>query len=136
MNKLVNISEGTSLAFHGLALIAQSAPERLNVKTVAEKLMASEAHLAKVFQKLNKAGIISSIRGPSGGFVLDESAEQISLLRVYEILESPVRLGGCPMGREKCSFHDCIFESRMHKVSLEIYKILEEVKLSDFARNQ
>ena len=96
MNKLVNISEGTSLAFHGLALIAESAPERLNVKTVAERLYASEAHLAKVFQKLGKAGIVSSVRGPSGGFILEQDPEKISLLKVYEILESPVNLEGCP----------------------------------------
>ena len=136
MNKLVNITEGTSLAFHGLALIAESAPARLNVKTVAEKLYASEAHLAKVFQKLNKAGIISSVRGPAGGFVLEQPADQITLLKVYEILESPVRLDDCPMGREKCSFRNCIFEGRMNEVSREIYKVLQEVKLSDFAQNR
>ena len=63
MNSLVNISEGTSLAIHGLGLLADIAPGRINVKAAAENLRASEAHLAKVFGKLQKSGLVSSTRG-------------------------------------------------------------------------
>jgi len=35
MSVLINISEGSSLAMHGLALIANKSPERLNVKYLA-----------------------------------------------------------------------------------------------------
>lgn len=132
MNNLINISEGTSLAFHGLALIAARAPERMNVKSVAAELHASEAHLAKVFQKLNRAGFIASVRGPAGGFELNRPAEEITFLNVYEVLEAPVELDSCPLGRKMCSFHSCIFEERMQKISREIYNSLKEIRLSDF----
>jgi Rrf2 family protein len=135
MNNLLNISEGTSLAFHGLALIAERTPGRLSVKALAGDLRASEAHLAKVFQKLNKAGIVSSFRGPTGGFVLNKPAGEISFLDVYEILESPVLLNNCPLGKSMCSMHRCIFEGKIQGISRDIYEALQKIKLSDFEKN-
>ncbi|MBF9018122.1 MULTISPECIES: Rrf2 family transcriptional regulator [unclassified Oceanispirochaeta] len=132
MNHLINISEAASLGFHGLALIAREAPDRLNVRVVAKELNASEAHLAKVFQSLSKAGLVSSQRGPAGGFVLSKAAEDVSFLEVYEILESPVHLTDCPMGYSQCGFHACIFEQKLNNINREILKTFEDIKLSDF----
>lgn len=132
MNHLINISEAASLGFHGLALIAREAPKRLNVRIVAKELHASEAHLAKVFQSLSKAGLVSSQRGPSGGFVLKRPAEEVSFLEVYEIIESPIHLTDCPIGYSQCGFHACIFEQKLNNINREILKTFENIKLSDF----
>jgi Rrf2 family protein len=132
LNHLINISEAASLGFHGLALIAREAPKRLNVRIVAQELHASEAHLAKVFQSLGKAGLVSSQRGPGGGFVLNRPAEEVSFLEVYEILESPVNLTECPMGYSQCGFHACIFEQKLNNINREILKTFENIKLSEF----
>jgi Rrf2 family protein len=131
MNSLINISEGTSLAIHGLGLLANISPGRINVKSAAENLQASEAHLAKVFGKLQKSGLVNSTRGPSGGFVLAKSPENISFMDVYEIFESPVNPESCPMGRNYCPFNSCLFEGRIHRVSQEIYRIMKNTMISD-----
>ena len=136
MNSLVNISEGTSLAIHGLGLLAGIAPERINVKSAAASLRASEAHLAKVFSKLQKSGLISSTRGPSGGFTLEKAPEEISFMDVYEIFEAPVDPAACPLGRNNCPFNSCLFEGRIHKVSREIYQILTDTTISDLKENK
>ncbi len=133
MNSLVNISEGTSLAIHGLGLLADIAPDRINVKLAAENLKASEAHLAKVFGKLQKSGLVSSTRGPSGGFILEKAADEISFMDVYELFEAPVNPDACPMGRKHCPFGSCFFEGRIHKVSKEIYGIMKDTMISDLS---
>jgi Rrf2 family protein len=135
MNSLVNISEGTSLAIHGLGLLAGTAPERISVKSAAEILKASEAHLAKVFGKLQKSGLVSSTRGPSGGFTLEKSPDEISFMDVYELFEAPIDPEACPMGRNHCPFSSCLFEGRIHKVSQEIYRILKNTSISDLKGN-
>jgi Rrf2 family protein len=135
LNQLINISEAASLGFHGLALIAREAPQRLNVRRVASELHASEAHLAKVFQSLSKAGLVSSQRGPTGGFVLNRPADEVSFLEVYEILESPVQLKDCALGYKQCGFHACIFDQQLNKISQEILKTFENIKLSQFTSN-
>ena len=133
MNHLLNISEGTSLAFHSLALMAEKAPTRMNVKNLAAFLDASEAHLAKIMQRLNKVGIISSVRGPAGGFVLEKPADEISFLQIYEILESPVELTSCPLGKDFCRMQSCIFQGKLKALNREIYQALSDIRLSDFS---
>jgi Rrf2 family protein len=134
MNNLINISEGTSLAIHGLGLLAESAPDRINVKAAAERLRASEAHLAKVFGKLQKSGLVSSIRGPSGGFALEKSPEEITFMEVYELFEAAVDPDACPLGRNHCPFGNCFFEGRIHKVSKKIYGIMKQTTISQMSR--
>jgi Rrf2 family protein len=129
---LVNVSEGAYLAMHSLALIARKQPERLTVKTLAEELDASQAHLAKVFQKLSKAGLVKSVRGPSGGFILGKEAKDISFLDIYQTMEGEIILGQCPLGKERCAFDNCIFSSEIHRISGEIYNTYKNIKLSDF----
>lgn len=133
MNSLVNISEGTSLAIHGLGLLANIAPNRINVKSAAENLKASEAHLAKVFGKLQKSGLVSSTRGPAGGFALEKAPEEISFMDVYEIFEAPVDSEACPMGRKHCPSDSCFFEGRIHKVIMDIHGIMKDTMISDLS---
>ena len=111
--------------------MAESGPKLVNVKHAADRLKASEAHLAKVFAKLNKSGIIAATRGPLGGYSLQKNPDDISFLDVYEIFEAPINLEACPLGKKHCAFGSCIFEGRIHKVSTEIYSILKETRISD-----
>ncbi|HPR17957.1 MAG TPA: Rrf2 family transcriptional regulator [Candidatus Cloacimonadota bacterium] len=131
MRSLINVSEGAFLAMHGLVYIAQNASERVNIKKLAEVLNASEAHLAKVFQKMSKAGLVRSVRGPSGGFELNHSLEEINFLDVVEIVDGKTTLNGCPFGKSKCAFNTCIFGTRLNSVTQEIYDIFLQSKLSD-----
>jgi len=130
---LVHISEGASLALHSLVLIARNENKRMNVKTIAEELGASQAHLAKVFQKLNKAGLVNSVRGPSGGFELNKPAHEISFLEIYEIIEGKVKLNGCPLGKTECSFKTCIFGNDLNRIYKDIYETFGKMKLSKIA---
>lgn len=133
MTQLVNMNEATSLALHGLGLLAGIAPDRLAVKQAAVMLDASEAHLAKVFGTLQKKGWVKSVRGPTGGYELAVNADEVSFLEVYELFESRVEMGGCPLGRAHCAFGSCMFDDRMDKVTREIYRIMKETRISDFA---
>jgi Rrf2 family transcriptional regulator, nitric oxide-sensitive transcriptional repressor len=132
VNSLVNVSEGSYLALHGMAYIAQNTPERISVKKLAEILHASEAHLAKVFQKLSKADLVKSVRGPAGGFELNHSLENINFLQIYEIIEGKVNLSGCPFGKIGCAFKSCIFNQELNRISQDIYDTFKNLKLSDF----
>ncbi len=134
MSNLISISEGSSLALHGIAIVAIKSPERVNIKTLAEILNASVAHLAKIFQRLSKAGYVTSVRGPAGGFVLAKAADEITLLDVYEAIEGKVNLQYCPLGKDKCQFTHCIFGKKLNQVSEQIHKDLKKIKLSSFMK--
>lgn len=132
MSNLINISEAASLALHGLVLIAKNQPLRMNVKTLSVELNASQTHLAKVFQKLSKAGLVRSLRGPAGGFELNNPAEDITFLEIYEIIDGKITLGDCPLGKNHCVFQSCIFDNELNRISADIYETFKKMKLSDF----
>ena len=132
MNNLVNVSEGAYLALHGLVYIAENSPQRISVKKLSEVLSASEAHLAKVFQKLSKADLVESVRGPSGGFVLNADPNDVTFLDIYEIIDGKVNLNGCPFGKKECPFKACIFNSELNRISQEIIDSFKEIKLANF----
>ena len=132
MSNLINISEAASLALHGLVLIAKNQPLRMNVKVLAEELNASQTHLAKVFQKLSKAGLVRSVRGPAGGFDLNNPAEEITFLEIYEIIDGKIILSDCPLGKNHCAFLSCIFDNELNRISADIYETFRKMKLSDF----
>jgi len=132
---LIRISEGASLALHAMALIAADQSERLKVKDLSEKLGASRAHMAKVFQKLAASGLVRSIRGPAGGFELNRPPEEISFLAILEVIDGKIELGGCPFNRKVCRFESCIFRDEVTRISRDIYEMYRSIKLSDFIKD-
>ncbi len=108
MSPFPQFSEAVSLALHSMVLLSESrAP--LTVKEMAERTGASFHHLAKVFQRLRKAQLVVSTRGPRGGFTLSRPPERITLLEVYEAIEGPVSERICLLGEQECPFGECIF---------------------------
>lgn len=60
---------------------------------IAETCSIPPGHLLKVLQQLVKSRILSSERGPSGGFALRRPANKITLLDVIEAIEGPIEGG-------------------------------------------
>ena len=107
MKGVLRISDAASMAMHTLALMSVDPSVVHTTKSIAGKLAVSGAHLAKVFQRLAKAGLVESERGPRGGFRLGRPADDISLLEVYEAIEGPFEPKDCLMNERTCVGADC-----------------------------
>lgn len=132
MSSIFHISEMVSLAFHSIVIIAAQNEELVNVKKIAKKIGASEAHLAKVLQQLVKGGYITSVRGPKGGFALKIPPEEITLLEIYRLFEGPIGIEECPMNCQICAFKSCILGEIPKKLNQEFMEYLSTRKVSDF----
>ena len=132
MNQILNISEAASLGLHTMGILAfRTGGERQTVKSLALALGASESHLAKVMQKLSRAGLVVSRRGPGGGFGLGRDQRSISLLHIFEALEGSLPLVSCLLGSPICKNAGCIFGGMLEKISLEFLRYLAETYLID-----
>lgn len=107
MANLIRMSEATALGLHTMAVVARRS-EATSTAQIATELRASEAHLSKVLQRLVRVGLLSSRRGPSGGYALAKPPTEITLLDVYEALEGPLRRDGCLFTRPVCRRAHCI----------------------------
>jgi Rrf2 family protein len=68
---------------------------RLSLPDLARATDAPESFLSKVLQALAHAGLISSRRGQSGGFVLTATGARATMRQVVEAVDGPVRLNVC-----------------------------------------
>ena len=103
MAHVIQFSEASFIALHGMVIVAQS-DELVNVIKISERLNSSKHHVAKVMQRLVKDGYLYSHRGPTGGFTLKVPANKITLLELYESIEGKIEIGECPMDNPVCPF--------------------------------
>ncbi|HPD65209.1 MAG TPA: Rrf2 family transcriptional regulator [Bacteroidia bacterium] len=132
MAKIINFSEAAYIGLHGMILIARSGNELLNVTQIAERMNASRHHVAKVFQRLVKAGMLESTRGPSGGFVLKKDPQEVTFLEVFESIEGKLEESKCLNEHQICPFDKCIMNNIAKKISIEFRDYLSSQKLINY----
>lgn len=131
MLNFVALSEAASIALHSMVLIAKS-DQRLNVVQIAELIDSSKHHVAKIMQRLAKEGMVSSSRGPNGGFVLKKSADQIRLIDIYEAIEGKINVQKCPGNKTECPFSSCILGDLTNRLGGAFKEYLESKSLIDY----
>jgi Rrf2 family protein len=129
---IIKMSEMLSIALHSMVFITSFSKDIVSVKDIAEKTGFSENHLSKVLQRMVKADLLKSVRGPKGGFLLAKKPEKITLLNIYEIIEGPINIEECPFGRAACPFNSCIFENVVSDLNERFLNYLKEHTLKDF----
>jgi len=136
MADLIRMSEATALGLHTMAIVARRRNEPTSTRRIAAELRASEAHLSKVLRQLVRAGLLSSKRGPTGGYAIARPPDEISLLDVYEALEGPLRTDGCLFTEPVCRQVSCILGDLVERLRTEAHEHLGSTSLSDAANGK
>jgi len=134
MVNLLRISEAASLAMHTMVLLAKDPEKVVSTHTIATTLGVSEAHLSKVLQRLARAGLVRSVRGPAGGFSPGKPCDELALLEVYEAIEGPLTDRTCLFARPVCDGKACILGDLLGEVNQQVKDCLGSAKLSKLAR--
>lgn len=133
MSCMLRISEAGSLALHTMGFLAANTDRTFSTKQIASSLDVSGAHLSKVLQRLAKAGLVSSARGPAGGFTMRDADKKNTLLQVYEAIEGPLKTDVCLFDKPVCNGPDCIFGDLLTSVNERTREYLSETTLADIA---
>ncbi len=134
MAKLLQLSEAASLALHSMVLIAKS-ENHINVNKLAEQMGSSRNHLAKVLQQLVKYNYLKSVRGPSGGFILNKPASEITILNIYEAIEGEVVSPECPLDKCICPFNKCLMGNLIKDMTKQFKEYFQDHTLKDFSES-
>ncbi len=131
---MLRISKLTDYATVVLASLAL-APE--TQRTAAE--LASTTHVAaptvsKLLKQLQRARLVTSVRGLKGGYRLARPAEAITAAQILDALEGPLALTACASGAHQCDLEStCRVGSAWQRVSLAIRGSLEQITLAELA---
>jgi Rrf2 family protein len=129
---ILNISEAANLALHAMSYLADNKdPGPVAAATVTEVFGISKDHLNKVFQRLKKAGLVNSVRGPKGGYSLARDTKDITLLEIYETMDGPLSRGFCLMKLPACSRGKCIFGTLISDVHNQVHSHFATTTLAD-----
>jgi len=100
---------------------------------IAEKLMIPKAFLSKILQQLAKKGVVRSLKGPSGGFVLAVDPKEITLQEILTEIDGPARVFECFATDADCTLYgDCLMREVFGEVEQQIGKVLAGYTLADF----
>lgn len=114
-------------------LAVRAKEEQISLNSIAERNNISLQYLEQVFAALRRAGIVKSIKGPQGGYLLEKSADKITVLEIVEALEGSYELDAEEISdKVECkeismSIQDLIIDP----VNAKLHEILESVTLQD-----
>ncbi|MFP6734765.1 MAG: Rrf2 family transcriptional regulator [Rhodospirillales bacterium] len=123
---------GTSVEYGLHCLLHLSdAPDRAppSAKDLAEYQGISPSFVAKLFTKLEKAGLVISAEGVRGGFRLARSKGDISVLQVVDALEGGQPLFKCREIRGNCILYGGKPPDRVTSSVCQIHALMQEAEL-------
>jgi len=113
-----------------LALEYGKAP--LQIKTIAQREDISNKYLEQLIAMLKASGLVRSMRGPKGGYLLARPPAEIQLKDVFLTLEGPMVPAECLEHPEYCSrCTDCATRQIWQELQEAIFGVLESVTLAD-----
>jgi Rrf2 family protein len=116
-----------------------SAGRPCQVRDIAARQSLSPRYIEQIFQKLKRAGIIRSVRGPSGGYCLAKKPEEISVGDVVRAAEGAVELVSClrpaKSGARGCDRIDkCLVRDVWAEASARLMAYLDSVSIEDLCK--
>jgi Rrf2 family iron-sulfur cluster assembly transcriptional regulator len=108
---------GTKARYAVMALVEMAGRDADRAVSLADLSKSQEItipYLEQIFRKLKKSGLVRSLRGPGGGYVLARAAENIFISEIVEAVDESLQMTrcerqnvpGCMLNRSRCMTHD------------------------------
>lgn len=108
--------------------------KKLGIKDICKEIDAPEFFTAKVLQALVKQRIINSAKGPNGGFYVDKTQENLTLMDLVIAIDGDQLFTGCGLGLRQCSEETpCPIHNDFKIIRGELSQMLKNKKLVDLA---
>tara|TARA_A100001391_G_C4998832_1_gene260180 strand:+ start:425 stop:865 length:441 start_codon:yes stop_codon:yes gene_type:complete len=132
------ISKSCKYAIRAAVFIASKANKciKLGVKEIAAEIEAPAAFTAKILQTLNKYKIVTSLKGPYGGFYCEKYQLDLPVIEVVNAVDGLAVFRECVMGLHECSdAHPCPMHHKYAATRDQLMKIFQETSIGSLAAN-
>lgn len=121
------------IAYHSAGLSTQ-------VKDIASRQAISPRYIEQIFQKLKRAGIIKSVRGPSGGYYLAKKLDEITVGDIVRATEGNIHLVHCAAPRKNTKkacdrMERCVVRDIWKEASDRLMRYLDSVTLEHLCKD-
>jgi Rrf2 family iron-sulfur cluster assembly transcriptional regulator len=132
----MQITRSEEYGLRGMVFLAKQPLEKVTLVSEVSKVQnLPETFLAKIFQRLSKAGLLRSIRGSNGGFTLGRPPHEITMREVIEALEGPIALNRCLIREGECDEEAvCTLYPVWKEAQQRLLEILDRTTMEDLAK--
>lgn len=137
------LSKKAKYALKALEFIAKQNPDLpILTATIAESQRIPRKFLEAILLEMKNDGILRSKQGKSGGYFLNQFAEEIKLGHVIRLIDGPIALVSCVSYKYYKSCDECIDENTcglkiiMADVREATNNVLNKVSLADLLQNE
>lgn len=117
-----------------LALHTDGGP--VSLADISNRQGISLSYLEQLFAKLRKQGLVLSVRGPGGGYLLSRDRSEIFVAQIVDAVNESVDATGC-QGRSDCQGgHTCLTHHLWCDLSDQIHDFLNQISLEKLVKRQ
>ena len=117
-----------------LAMRASRGP--VTLAAISERQHISLSYLEQLFGKLRRAKLVTSVRGPGGGYCLARVTTGISMAEIITAVDEPIDATQCA-GKENCNDdRRCVTHDLWATLNEKVYDYLASVSLADIVAHQ
>lgn len=132
------LSNTSKYAIRAVIYLALNCEEnsKIGIKQISNELKIPTPFLGKILQTLAKHKLLSSTKGPHGGFGLLKSAYNISLMDIVEIIDGLDSFNMCILGLETCTDNEshCPIHSNYASIREQLKNLFQTENIGELAK--
>ena len=128
-------SKACEYSIRAMIFIAQKTRhgDRLGIKEIATGVDSPEHFMGKILTDLGRKGLVLSMKGPHGGFFMDEKCLKHTLAEVVTAIDGNQLFTGCGLGLKSCNENKpCPIHDEFKIVRNKLKTLLETTRIGEF----
>jgi Rrf2 family protein len=108
--------------------------KKIGIKDICKEIDAPEFFTAKILQSLARQDVISSAKGPNGGFYMEKEQEKLTLFDLVNAIDGDKIFEGCGLGLKVCSEKNpCPIHDQFKSIRDQLKVMLSTTSIKDLA---
>lgn len=104
---------------------------KVSMSKVSDEINSPQAFTAKILQQLKRNNIITSVKGPYGGFTITEDKMETKLSEIVSVLDGDTIYKGCGLGLKQCDANSpCPLHYKFVDIRENLKNMLENTSIT------
>jgi Rrf2 family transcriptional regulator, iron-sulfur cluster assembly transcription factor len=137
-NYMILTTKGRYAVMAMIEIADEKTNRPVSLSVIAERQDISLSYLEQLFTKLKKAGIVKSIKGPGGGYILGKSSKEINVAEIIKATGETIKMTRCNNKKDGCISTKktrCKTHHLWHGLEKNIYNYLSAISLQDICND-
>ncbi|MEQ8165835.1 MAG: SUF system Fe-S cluster assembly regulator [Alphaproteobacteria bacterium] len=132
---MIRLSRMADYSVIAMSRLAQRPDRQFTAAELAHETALPQATVSKILKLLSHAGLLTSQRGPRGGYSLAEDAADIPVAHIIAAVDGPIALTECSSdGETSCNLESlCPTSTAWKKINTAINQALDNLTLADLS---